>query len=121
MISARMSQPMPVTRKSHQRSAASARTSRSSNANLINAISPPLVPSVACVLSLVILERAADGAGRPCLRDERGGCYPGVDDLDPYRTDTQKEWNDWARHGYRKLYQPRSMLWFGGIFFTLFG
>ena len=26
----------------------------------------------------------------------------------------------WADHGYRKLYQPRSMLWFGGIFFTLF-
>jgi hypothetical protein len=42
-----------------------------------------------------------------------------TDDLDPYRTESQKQWNDWARHGYRKLYQPRSMLWFGGIFFTL--
>jgi ABC-type multidrug transport system permease subunit len=36
------------------------------------------------------------------------------------RTETQQEWADWAAHGYRKLYQPRSMLWFGGIFFTLF-
>jgi hypothetical protein len=44
-----------------------------------------------------------------------------VDDLDPYRTESQKEWKRWADHGYRKLYQPRSMLWFGGIFFTLFG
>jgi hypothetical protein len=43
-----------------------------------------------------------------------------VDDLDPYRTESQKEWKRWADHGYRKLYQPRSMLWFGGIFFTLF-
>jgi hypothetical protein len=38
-----------------------------------------------------------------------------VDDLDPYRTESQKEWKRWADHGYRKLYQPRSMLWFGGI------
>jgi hypothetical protein len=43
-----------------------------------------------------------------------------VDDLDPYRTESQKEWKAWADHGYRKLYQPRSMLWFGGICFTLF-
>jgi hypothetical protein len=43
-----------------------------------------------------------------------------VDDLDPYRTESQKEWKNWADHGYRKRYQPRSMLWFGGIFFTLF-
>jgi hypothetical protein len=35
-------------------------------------------------------------------------------------TDTQKEWADWAAHGYRKLYQPRSVLWFGGVFFALF-
>jgi hypothetical protein len=41
-----------------------------------------------------------------------------TDDLD--RTDSQKEWANWAAHGYRKLYQPRSMLWFGGIFFALF-
>jgi hypothetical protein len=43
------------------------------------------------------------------------------DDLDDVRTDAQKEWANWAAHGYRKLYQPRSMLWFGGIFFGLFG
>jgi hypothetical protein len=42
-----------------------------------------------------------------------------VDDLDPYRTDAQKEWNEWAEHGYSKRYQPRSMLWFGGIFFAV--
>jgi hypothetical protein len=42
-----------------------------------------------------------------------------VDDLDPYRTESQKEWKRWADHGYRKLYQPRSMLLFGGIFCTL--
>ena len=43
-----------------------------------------------------------------------------TDDLDPYRTESQTAWKRWADHGYRKLYQPRSMLWFGGIFFTLF-
>ena len=36
------------------------------------------------------------------------------------RTESHQEWADWAGHGYRKPYQPRSMLWFGGIFFTLF-
>ncbi len=43
----------------------------------------------------------------------------GVDD-DDVGTESQKEWANWAAHGYRKLYQPRSMLWFGGIFCTLF-
>ena len=43
-----------------------------------------------------------------------------MDDED-VRTESQKEWANWAAHGYRKLYQPRSMLWFGGIFFTIFG
>jgi hypothetical protein len=42
-----------------------------------------------------------------------------VDD-DDVRTESQKEWANWAAHGYRKLYQPRSMLWFGGIFCALF-
>ena len=42
-----------------------------------------------------------------------------MDDED-VRTESQKEWANWAAHGYRKLYQPRSMLWFGGIFFGLF-
>jgi len=37
------------------------------------------------------------------------------------RTESQREWADWAAHGYRKLYQPRSMLVFGGVFFVLFG
>ena len=40
-------------------------------------------------------------------------------DDDDVRTESQKEWANWAAHGYRKLYQPRSMLWFGGIFTTL--
>jgi hypothetical protein len=42
-----------------------------------------------------------------------------VDD-DDVRTESQKEWANWAAHGYRKRYQPRSMLWFGAIFFTVF-
>ena len=42
------------------------------------------------------------------------------DDRKDIRTESQAEWANWAAHGYRKLYQPRSMLWFGGIFFTLF-
>jgi hypothetical protein len=41
-----------------------------------------------------------------------------VDDRD-VRTESQKEWANWAAHGYRKLYQPRSMLWLGGIFTAL--
>jgi hypothetical protein len=32
------------------------------------------------------------------------------------KTDAQKEWADWSAHGYRKLYQPSWMLWFGGVF-----
>jgi hypothetical protein len=42
-----------------------------------------------------------------------------VDDND-VRTESQKEWANWAAHGYRKRYQPRSVLWFGGIFCALF-
>jgi hypothetical protein len=38
---------------------------------------------------------------------------------DRYKTRSQREWADWSAHGYRKLYQPRSMLWFGGIFCAL--
>jgi hypothetical protein len=41
-----------------------------------------------------------------------------VDD-DDVRTESQKEWANWAAHGYRKRYQPRSMLWLGGVFTTL--
>jgi hypothetical protein len=42
------------------------------------------------------------------------------DDDNPSKTDAQRKWADWSAHGYRKLYQPRSMLWFGGVFFSLF-
>jgi hypothetical protein len=42
-----------------------------------------------------------------------------VDD-DDIRTESQREWADWAAHGYSKRYQPRSMLWFGTIVFTVF-
>ena len=31
------------------------------------------------------------------------------------KTGAQKEWAEWSAHGYRKLYQPRSVLRFGGI------
>lgn len=41
-------------------------------------------------------------------------------DEDDARTETRKEWADWAAHGYRKRYQPRSILWSGGIFCALF-
>ena len=30
-------------------------------------------------------------------------------DHDTYRTEEQKEWAAWSAHGYRKLYQPRSV------------
>ena len=39
---------------------------------------------------------------------------------DDIRTESQKEWANWAAHGYRKRFQPRSVLWFGGIFFAAF-
>jgi hypothetical protein len=35
---------------------------------------------------------------------------------DDYRTETQREWANWAAHGYRKLYQPRSVRRFGLVF-----
>jgi hypothetical protein len=41
------------------------------------------------------------------------------EDLDRYRTETQKEWAAWAAHGYRKLYQPRSIQRFGLVFTAL--
>jgi hypothetical protein len=44
-----------------------------------------------------------------------------MDEPDADRTEVQREWADWAAHGYRKLYQPRSMLLWGGVFLALFG
>jgi len=43
-----------------------------------------------------------------------------LDDEDPDRERRRREWADWSAHGYRKLYTPRSMLWFAGIFFSVF-
>jgi len=47
-----------------------------------------------------------------------------VTSLDPDgndgRTESQREWAAWAAHGYRKLYQPRSMLLAGLVFFVGF-
>jgi hypothetical protein len=37
-------------------------------------------------------------------------------DDDRHLTESQRQWRDWAAHGYRKRYQPTSMLWFGGVF-----
>lgn len=34
---------------------------------------------------------------------------------DDHLTESQREWRDWSAHGYRKLYQPRSVLWLGGV------
>jgi hypothetical protein len=39
---------------------------------------------------------------------------------DDGRTESQKEWADWAAHGYKKLYQPRSIRRFGALFTVLF-
>jgi hypothetical protein len=41
------------------------------------------------------------------------------EDLDRYRTETQKEWAAWSAHGYRKLYQPRLIRRFGLVFTVL--
>jgi hypothetical protein len=41
------------------------------------------------------------------------------EDLDRYRTETQKQWAAWSDHGYRKLYQPRSIQRFGLVFTVL--
>jgi hypothetical protein len=41
------------------------------------------------------------------------------ENLDRYRTETQKEWAAWAAHGYRKLYQLRSIQRFGLVFTVL--
>ena len=40
-------------------------------------------------------------------------------ELDDYRTQSQKEWANWAAHGYRKRYQPRSVLRVGFVFTIL--
>jgi hypothetical protein len=42
-----------------------------------------------------------------------------MDDPDLGRTESQTDWADWAGRGYGKQYQPRSMLWAGGIFVVL--
>ena len=47
--------------------------------------------------------------------------HPRVSSPDDDRTEAQREWAEWAAHGYRKRYQPRSVLLFGGIFLVLFG
>jgi hypothetical protein len=47
--------------------------------------------------------------------------HPPVSRSDDDRTEAQREWAEWAAHGYRKRYQPRSVLLFGGIFLVLFG
>jgi hypothetical protein len=39
---------------------------------------------------------------------------------DRYKTETQKEWSGWAAHGYRKRYQPRSILRLGAVWTILF-
>ena len=44
-----------------------------------------------------------------------------MDDDYDVRTESQKEWANWAAHGYRKLYLPRSLRRFGLVFSVLFG
>jgi hypothetical protein len=36
--------------------------------------------------------------------------------VDDHGTESQKEWANWAAHGYGKLYQPRSVRRFGLVF-----
>ena len=38
---------------------------------------------------------------------------------DEFRSESQREWANWAAHGYRKRYQPRSVLRFGVVFTIL--
>jgi hypothetical protein len=52
-------------------------------------------------------------------RSTEGSTGTSDEDLDRYRTETQKEWAAWAAHGYRKLYQPRSIQRFGLVFTIL--
>jgi hypothetical protein len=40
----------------------------------------------------------------------------GNSDDDRDRIESQEEWANWAEHGYRKLYQPRSVRRFGLVF-----
>ena len=35
------------------------------------------------------------------------GAEPDADDL---RTESEREWANWSAHGYRKMYQPKSVL-----------
>jgi hypothetical protein len=30
-------------------------------------------------------------------------------------SERQRQWRDWSAHGYKKRFQPTSMLWFGGV------
>jgi hypothetical protein len=51
------------------------------------------------------------------------GAREGTIDADPdngrYRTESQKEWTEWAARGYSKPYQPRSVLRFGFVLAVL--
>jgi len=38
---------------------------------------------------------------------------------DDRRTESQREWANWAAHGYRKQYQPRSVLRIGLVWSVL--
>lgn len=64
---------------------------------------------------------AAEGEKTRALRHSGARVAAVLEDQDPDLERRRREWADWSAHGYRKLYTPRSMLWFGGIFFTLFG
>jgi hypothetical protein len=39
---------------------------------------------------------------------------------DDHRTDSQRQWANWAAHGYRKRYQPGSVRRFGLVFTVVF-
>ena len=65
------------------------------------------------------MNAAADGA-LTSRASERRASIDHDSGNDGYRTESQAEWANWAAHGYRKLYQPRSVLRFGFIFTVVF-
>lgn len=65
-----------------------------------------------------LAHKCVSGATTVC-QDHAGGNVDNGRDDESYRTERQREWAAWAAHGYRKLYQPRSIRRFGAIFYGL--
>jgi hypothetical protein len=60
---------------------------------------------------------SSQSASPSFVRTLARGRRPAIDDgNDEHRTESQADWANWAAHGYRKLYQPRSVRRFGLAF-----